>query len=77
MFEDRKRQIVFPEAEKPVRFFFSIFVNAEINLRCLAVDVPGNFTGRIKSFSIRQIIYQLGKVFCHVICIFSRGMLIF
>ena len=73
----RQREIIFPERNKAVRFFLTIFVNTKIDLRSLAVDIPGDLAGWIKRFSIRQIIYQLGKVLCHLICILSRSLLIF
>ena len=63
----RQRQIIFPECNQPVIFFFTIFKNIQVDFRSLPIYEPGNMAAGIKGFGIGQIIYQLDKVFGHFV----------
>ncbi len=77
MFANSQWQIIFPESNQAVRFLFPVFINAEINFSRFTIDIPGHLAGRIESFGVSKIVYQLGKFLRHLVCVFSGHMLVF
>ena len=57
----------FPESDNTGRFFFFIPINTKINFGGQAVEVSCDFTVRVKSFGIAQIVYQFRELTCHFI----------
>ena len=70
-----KRNIIQPEFEQPVGFFFPIAVDAQVNTRSQGIDILRDAAGGIESFCVREIIYQLCKILCHFIRINRRAVL--
>ena len=64
---DSEWQVIFPEIDQPVRFFFPVLINVQIDLGSLRVYVTGNLAGGIKSFGIGQVIHQLNEITGHFI----------
>ena len=69
-------QVKFPEIDQPVRFFLPVTVNIEIYPGGLAVDIVCHLAGWVKCFGICQVIYQLGKIPCHLVGVIGGHVLI-
>lgn len=76
MLADREGEVVFPEGNQPVRFFFPVFVDIEIDPCGLRIDIGGHLARGVKCFGIGQVIYQLRKIGCHFIRVIRWHMLI-
>ena len=74
---DGKWQTVCPKSNQPVGVFFPVLINAQVNAGSQRIDVLRNPAGRIKSFSICQVIHQLYKFLSHFIGIGGSAMLHF
>jgi hypothetical protein len=67
--------VVFPEVQEEVSFFFTVLVNAEVDLGGQCINIFGHTAARIKGFGIAEVIHQLHKIPCGFIGISSFAML--
>jgi hypothetical protein len=72
---DRQRQVALPEKDQPVRLFFTVLINTEIDTGGKGVDVLRYFTVRVKRFCIRQIIHKPYKFRRHFVGTGSMAVL--
>ena len=69
---DNQWQFLCEKCFEPAPAFFLIPVDRQIDTQCKSVDELYGIAERVECFSIRQVIYQVGKSFGYFIRVFCR-----
>lgn len=76
VFADRQGKVILPEFPDTVRIIFPVFIDIQVDPGGLRVDVLGDFTGRVKSLGISQVIHELCKGSRHLIRVLRGEVLV-